>query len=96
MKAGDRSAAARRIEVAISQIEAEVALLNGVALPVNEFGAIVPSADVPTAPTIDAADEQPADFKTLLPPIDLSGCKVVSLPASRRRFRAQDKGASRA
>jgi hypothetical protein len=83
MKPGDLSAAACRLAAAISQIEMEAARLNG-KLPANGFGAIVPSADVPTAPMVDAAAELPTDSTALSPPVDLSGRKIVSLPARKR------------
>jgi hypothetical protein len=58
--------------------------MNGVVPPTNEFPTTVPSADVPTVPTTDdPADEMPVDTRTLLPLVDLSGRKVVSLSALR-------------
>jgi hypothetical protein len=96
MKSGDLSAAASRLAAAISLIEAEVARMNGL-VPANEFPTTVPSTYVPTVPTTDdAVDEMPADTRALLPLVDLTGRKVVSLcsvskaRSSRKRTEATE------
>ena len=93
MKLADLSAAASRLSVAISQIEAEVARVNGT-LPANEFPTTVPSGDVPTVPMVETADEVPADTRALLPPIDLSGPqgRLVLRARTRQSLQGNRKG----